>query len=336
MSERERFDGMLLTVAQQCGSIENILDTYMDFLLRKTDFFTGATEEDAPRKLVLASFEKHWKMASKQREEAKARSAAADSERAKRRAEQEKKDKVEWAKKQEAAKAKEEAKIMEVTDEEAEKIKNEKVVAKDTADETTKATGETELETKEDEDDGKPPPEGNGGSTERYTWTQTLTNLEVFVTVPPGTRAKQITCDIGVEKIKCGIKGQELILDGKMHGKVKPDDSMWTLLDGKTIQISMEKLDGMKWWSTVMEGDEEINTRKIVPENSKLGDLDGETRMTVEKMMYDQRQKAAGKPTSDQEKQHDLLEKFKAAHPEMDFSKAKVNYGSGDNFSMGQ
>lgn len=26
-----------------------------------------------------------------------------------------------------------------------------------------------------------------------------------------------------------------------------------------------------------------------------------------------------------QEKQHDLLEKFKAAHPEMDFSKAHIN-----------
>merc|ERR1719213_1281954 len=114
-----------------------------------------------------------------------------------------------------------------------------------------------------------------------------------------------------------------------MHSKVKPDDSMWTLLDGKTVQITLEKLDGMKWWTNVLEGDPVIDIKKIVPENSKLSDLDGETRMTVEKMMYDQRQKALGKPTSDQEKQHDLLEKFKQAHPEMDFSKAKINYGGG-------
>jgi hypothetical protein len=32
-----------------------------------------------------------------------------------------------------------------------------------------------------------------------------------------------------------------------------------------------------------------------------------------------------GKPTSDERKKMEMLEKFKASHPEMDFSNAKIN-----------
>jgi hypothetical protein len=189
--------------------------------------------------------------------------------------------------------------------------------------------GEASEGSDEEEDDGTPPPLGNGGEVEgKYTWTQTLQEVSVHVPVPKGTKGRDLKVVIKKQGLEITVKGHKFgggEIKGSLCKPIVVDDSFWTLEDNEAVVVNMQKLNGMEWWSHVLAGDPKINTQKVQPENSKLADLDGDTRQTVEKMMHDQRQKALKLPTSEEQKKIDILEKFKQQHPEMDFSNAKFS-----------
>ncbi|EFJ43123.1 hypothetical protein VOLCADRAFT_83419 [Volvox carteri f. nagariensis] len=170
---------------------------------------------------------------------------------------------------------------------------------------------------------GLKPNSGRGADLDRYSWAQTLSEVTVSVPVPKATKGRMLDVVITKSHFKVGLKGQPAILEGEFTEPVKADDSMWNIVDN-VVEVTLAKAEGMHWWAAVVKGEPVIDTQKVEPENSKLSDLDSETRKTVEKMMFDQRQKALGLPTSEELQKQEMLKKFMAAHPEMDFSKAKL------------
>ena len=110
--------------------------------------------------------------------------------------------------------------------------------------------------------------------------------MEIRIPLDCKVKGKEVTVVIAKKHLKVGKKGSPLILDGPLFKAVQTDECTWLIEDGNTIVVSMDKVDKMGWWGAIMEGDTEINTKKVSPENSKLSDLDGETRGMVEKMMY--------------------------------------------------
>jgi len=300
VAAEEKFDSMLLHIAQQHDGIGPLFDTFFGFLRRKTDFYTGAQKAMAEN-LVMKAFKTHLNNALKEK------------------AAKEESDQFENP----VPKA-EPATIEEITTEGA-KANTAPVAPTPEKEELSKPIEEEKLEEGEESEKGKLIPNaGNGGNYDNYSFTQTLEELEVRVPfdVPFKIKSKDCKVEIKDKFLSVGLKGHDPVVKGDLYSKILTDEALWHL-DNNVIVLSLEKFNKVEWWGTIIKGDQEISTKKVQPENSKLGDLDGETRTMVEKMMYDQRQKAAGLPTSDDAKKADTMKRFMEQHPEMDFSKCK-------------
>jgi len=171
--------------------------------------------------------------------------------------------------------------------------------------------GAADAKPKEEEDDpskGAPPNLGNGGDNDKYSWTQTSNELELRIPLQEGTSARQLNVDLKKETLLVGVKGSEPIINGKLHSRINPSECFWDVEDTKLLVVTLQKENKREeLWNCVVEGDPKINTRKAKPETFELSDLNLEARSTVEKALYDQRQKAMGLPTTEDLKKQDLI-----------------------------
>eukprot|EP00164_Ancoracysta_twista_P001267 GFYU01001664.1.p1 GENE.GFYU01001664.1~~GFYU01001664.1.p1 ORF type:complete len:319 (+),score=135.36 GFYU01001664.1:67-1023(+) len=310
---RMKYDETFKSMLMQHNTEVDFLNTVFQFLQRRTECFTGPNAlQNFDTLINTLSFQKSEYMKAKASGQVPSRPV--DPVAPKSAPEPKKPDPPKVEKPKPVEKKVDPPKKVEEKPKAAEKPKAEE-----------KKEGDDDADSEEEEEKGLKPNAGNGADLENYSWIQTLGELTVSVPLPEGTSKKSLVCEIKQRKLKVAIKGGDTIIDGDLPEKIIVDDSFWTIEDQKLLVITLTKLNQMDWWNSVIKGDPEINTKKVEPENSKLSDLDGDTRKTVEKMMFDQRQKQMGLPDSKELEKQEMMKKFMAQHPEMDFSNAKFN-----------
>uniref|UniRef100_A0A493TR80 NudC domain-containing protein 2 n=1 Tax=Anas platyrhynchos platyrhynchos TaxID=8840 RepID=A0A493TR80_ANAPP len=87
-------------------------------------------------------------------------------------------------------------------------------------------------------------------------WYQTLEEVFVEVHVPPGTRAKDVSCSLQSRHLALAVGGRQL-LQGKLFDSTIADEGTWTLEDRKLIRIVLMKTnrDAGNCWTSLLEND---------------------------------------------------------------------------------
>jgi len=162
-------------------------------------------------------------------------------------------------------------------------------------------------------EDGKQIPIGNGGSTSRYVWTQTLEEVTVYIPLPEGLRAKDLDVKIAANSLSIGQKGDlpsgsALIapIEGTLFAKIRQAESTWTLESTThhsqkvtTLQLILEKVQ-KTWWATVLSGDTPLIDTTMVDSTRHICTYDDETQAQIRRILFDQRQERLGLQTSQQ------------------------------------
>ena len=111
-----------------------------------------------------------------------------------------------------------------------------------------------------------------GGDCGKYSWGQDEDECFVRVKVPAGTKSKAVKMDVSSSKFKLTVLG-DVILDGDLFKRCKPDDCTFTLedakdSDGRVVVVQLSKLQrtsAQGHWKCICLGEPEIDLSKFGP-----------------------------------------------------------------------
>mmetsp|Transcript_1182 Transcript_1182/g.2164 ORF Transcript_1182/g.2164 Transcript_1182/m.2164 type:complete len:196 (-) Transcript_1182:43-630(-) len=149
----------------------------------------------------------------------------------------------------------------------------------------------------------------NGDATDKYNWSQSISEVTLQIPVPKGTKSRDLLVKIHPKKLFIQLKSQsEPLIDGELAEKVKVEDSFWSVEDNQFIIITFEKA-YEAIWKTIIVGDKEIDP-KTVDNSKKIEEFDLETQGHLQKVLYEQERKRNGLPTTEEKENQRKIEEI--------------------------
>lgn len=272
-SKPQDYDEAFSYIAQQAGSIDNLLDAFFGFLHRKTDFYVEINKdsltskqyrmgfpEGVAKNMVLNSFKRYPMKKYEDALKAIDETAAQDIPKAP------------------TVKKPISEPVLSIIHDTKPHNKVVETSAQSKSQDTVKEAGVSNSMNSSPSvrltEAGKQIPIGNGGVTDRYYWTQTLKDITIFIDIPENTKSKEVKCVIKPSSLSVTIKG-ETFLEGVLEEVIRSQESMWTISSEKVkkgggnllqVVITLEKI-RETWWKHAIVGDPEIDTSLVSRKN---------------------------------------------------------------------
>ncbi|KAF6019946.1 NUDCD3 [Bugula neritina] len=294
-AENEIYDATLMGILQKEGQIAKFLDVVMGFLYRRTDYYHIMESRDSKlgfpqgvaQRLLIQAYEKYEKLSEK-RDNAKDTRTVIPS----------RPDQKDLKNK----------KASDVTN-----SSSQNPPPTIQTSESSEKTPTKNTETLNSQQVFQENPEShNGAMRDGYRWAQTLTDCDLRIEVPSTVlKAKQVSVNIKRKHISASYIDEENqvveLVDSDLAWDVNVEESMWSLVPKDCIHINLEKVQE-RWWEQVFVEEPKINTRKIEASVS-MEHLDDGAQSAIGKLMYDERQKKLGLPTSSEQEMQNMLKK---------------------------
>ncbi|KAK6171407.1 hypothetical protein SNE40_019602 [Patella caerulea] len=372
----DKYDSALLGILQNEGNISSFLQVMFGFLFRRTDFYITMTSEKdkmgfppgAQVKLLLQAH-KHYEKLAAEREKRKNLSKSEKNDKPAASSESEKETTVKSTTIENPATSSldtdinmtPEIKQQEIVQPES-KISSKNVpsqsktenVPSQSKSQNVPSQSKTESEKSSDTNEEEDPevirqqkifqanPESyNGAVRENYSWSQSITDVDVRVNVPKAIcKGNQVHVVTDKKHLKVGYKDCngdiQIVVDGDLTWEVHKEESIWSLVPGEHVHINLEKKQE-RWWEGLFVNEPKINVRKIDC-SRPMTELDDEAQAKIGEMMFNEQQKRLGLPQSHEQKTYDMMKQAWDAEGSpfkgQPFDPSKFNVNSGGVVSI--